>query len=124
MKKVTIYQIKEDAKDARYKMFASLELLEQMGLKFDQDDYIEVWSGEMDVEDPEDVFAKLQGVKPSWFKGHSLSVSDLVEMGGVTYYCDSYGFEIVDGPSVDTAFRSDWANDTEYFQYGDVWFEK
>ena len=139
MKKVKIFQISENSENYRNKLFSSLELLEKMGLDFDRSDYKEVWSGEMEVEGPEDVFVKMQGLKPKGYKGHSLSVSDLVEIDGVLYYCYSYGFEEVtniESPdeepfcsaihTVDTVFRSGWerAQDTEYYQYGDIWFEK
>ena len=32
------------------------------------------------------------GQKPESYKGHSLSVSDIVVLDGVNYYVDSFGF--------------------------------
>ena len=91
MKQVTILQLKK-TEENMYKMFFSLRSLKNRGLEVNVDDYREVWSGEMDVEDPEDVFMKLQFTKPEGYKGHSLSVSDIVKMDGELYYCDSYSF--------------------------------
>jgi hypothetical protein len=50
----------------------------------------------MDVEDAEDVFMALQGKKPEGYKGHSLSVSDIVKMDGKLLFCDSWGFTKVE----------------------------
>ena len=95
MKEVTIYQINEKVENSHYKLFASLSRLEKMGLTFNPNDYKIVYKGTMDVEDAEDVYMRLQYTKPQGYKGHSLSVSDLVQMDGKTYFCDSYGFKDV-----------------------------
>lgn len=34
--------------------------------------------------------------RPEDFKGHSLSMSDIVEINGVDYYCDSVGWQKVE----------------------------
>jgi hypothetical protein len=59
--------------------------------------YNEVYSGE--VESSENVMGVLEGLfrkfnfnHPADFKGHSLSVSDIVELDGKYYYCDSFGY--------------------------------
>ena len=41
------------------------------------------------------IFSTLNTCHPDWFKGHSLSVSDIVELDGKFYYCDSFGWEQV-----------------------------
>lgn len=33
------------------------------------------------------------GKKPETYKGHSLSVSDIIELDGVMYYVDGFGFK-------------------------------
>ncbi len=33
------------------------------------------------------------GEKPNSYKGHSLSVSDIVELDGIMYYVDGFGFK-------------------------------
>ena len=92
MKQVTVLQLNAQSENARYKMFASIDLLKKMGLEINLGEYNIVWSGDMDIEDAEDVYVKLQGRKPEGYKGHSLSVSDIVIIDGTTFYCDDYGF--------------------------------
>ena len=93
MKKVTIMQLDmSKSAEVRYKMFASIRLLRRMGLQIKVNEYQKVWSGEMDVEDAEDVYRALQGEKPAGYKGHSLSVSDIVMIDEKVLYCDDYGF--------------------------------
>lgn len=92
MKKVTILQINDNVENANYKLFTPLVRLERLGLQFNKNDYKVVYNGEMDVEDVEDVYMRLQFTKPNGYKGHSLSVSDIVYMDGKYMFCDSYGF--------------------------------
>ena len=65
---------------------------------FDFNDYNLVYEGEIEV-DPRDIEITLDNLfrifnsdRPKDFKGHSLSVSDLVEIGNRFYYCDSLGW--------------------------------
>ena len=96
MKEITILQINENAENANYKMFAPLERLGRLGLQFNKNDYKVVYSGQMDVEDAEDVYMRCNiGQKPNGYKGHSLSVSDIVYMDGKYLFCDSVGFKDV-----------------------------
>lgn len=94
MKVVKVYQIEMDENNLESldRKFTSWGMLEKMGKTFDKSIYKEVYFGLMDVEDVEEVYGKLQGIKPDGYKGHSLSVSDLVEMDGHLYFCDSFGF--------------------------------
>ena len=39
------------------------------------------------------------GAKPEGYKGHSLSTSDIVELDGVLYYVDSFGWRELEGMS-------------------------
>jgi hypothetical protein len=64
-------------------------------MDFDPSIYLCVFEGLLAVNDLEEVYMALQGTKPQGYKGHSLSVSDLVEIDGKIYYCDSYGFKDV-----------------------------
>jgi len=52
----------------------------------DEDYYIEL----------EKIFMKFNMERPKDFKGHSLSVSDIVLVDGKAFYCDSMGFEPID----------------------------
>ena len=93
MKNVKVLQISTDCKDARYRKFASLRMLKDLDMKFDLSAYKVVYDGQMDIDDAEDVFVRLQGRKPQGYEGHSLSVSDLVQIdNGDILFCDSFGF--------------------------------
>lgn len=92
MKEVTILQIDSKSENAHYKMFSSLSMLKALSLQFNKNDYKVVFNGTMDVDDAEDVYRRLQGTKPNGYKGHSLSVSDIVYMDGKYMFCDLFGF--------------------------------
>jgi hypothetical protein len=60
-------------------------------------DYSLVYEGEIELEtDPiltlEKLFEIFNINHPADFRGHSLSVSDVVELDGIKYYCDSQGW--------------------------------
>ena len=61
------------------------------------DDYKMVYEGEIQTEDfdkaLEELFIKFNTDHPKDFKGHSLSVSDLIEIDNKLYYCDSIGWQ-------------------------------
>lgn len=63
---------------------------------FDKADYHLAYEGVMPNGDPEIVLEALFSIfnhqRPKDFHGHSMSVSDIVELDGKTYYCDSIGF--------------------------------
>jgi len=42
------------------------------------------------------LFTKFNVARPSDFTGHSLSTSDIIELNGVNYYCDSIGWKRLD----------------------------
>lgn len=41
----------------------------------------------------DDIYATLNTCECDWFHGHSLSMSDVVEIDGKYYYCDDFGWE-------------------------------
>jgi hypothetical protein len=60
--------------------------------------YNVVYSGEVEagdsVEDTlEGLYMTFNVNHPSDFRGHSLSMSDVIELDGKFYYCDSFGFK-------------------------------
>lgn len=58
----------------------------------------EYTGGETETNDIlEDLFTIFNISKPEGFKGRSLSVSDIVVVDGVPYYCDIFGFEKIGG---------------------------
>ena len=68
--------------------------------KFNIEDYEVVYEGEVtdnayakgDDYVLERLFTQFNIDHPEDFRGHSLSVSDVVELDGVNYYCDSAGW--------------------------------
>ena len=73
--------------------------IDQQG-KVDIDNYKKVWSGYVKANDLEDIFEIFNFQHPHGFKGHSLSVSDLVEvdwsdngMEEGVFFVDDFGFK-------------------------------
>ena len=75
--------------------------------KFNINDYQVVYEGNIEPEDPtretshidylEHLFYIFNMEHPADFKGHSLSVSDVVELEGLgKFYCDSAGWKKLD----------------------------
>lgn len=87
--------------DTRYERFASMREMERMGKEPDIDHYEVVYVGELtqkgdQIDVLEGLYTKFNIDRPEDFKGHSLSVSDIValQVGGVvsSHYVDSIGF--------------------------------
>lgn len=76
--------------------FMNYEFAKKHG--FNLADYHVVYEGKIDGDKDnidevlEDLFYIFNVNHPLDFKGHSLSVSDIVEVNGVSYYCDSTGW--------------------------------
>lgn len=65
---------------------------------FDINNYNEIYSGEIEttgniISDLDNIYLKFNGVHPEGFHGHSLSVSDVVELGGTLYYVERMGWK-------------------------------
>ena len=58
--------------------------------------YDEVFRGDADCEDLEDVYRMFNTEGHPLHRGHSLSVSDIVVTKDGAYYCDSVGFQKID----------------------------
>lgn len=65
---------------------------------------------EIEVKDIlEDLFDIFNVRLPSDYKGRSMSVSDIIVLNGIPYYCDSFGFkEIKQGGKTMTAKEMKW----------------
>lgn len=92
-----IYQISKDCPDRHYIVFESLESLAHFGYTFDSKNYIKVYEGILEVGVTlDDLFEVFNIRRPSDFKGHSLSVSDVVvlKIDDVrrAFFCDSFGW--------------------------------
>lgn len=60
---------------------------------FDQSAYICVYDCDLDDDvSLEDIFYIFNEQRPDDFEGHSLSVSDVVELDGNAHYVDTFGF--------------------------------
>ena len=101
--KIKIYQIDMDRDENRVK-FSRLELLKMLqgSSKVNPEIYDLVYESNVDCKNLEDVFRMFNLAHPEDFRGHSLSVSDVVEIGEGEaiakgfYFCDSFGFQKVD----------------------------
>lgn len=97
----TLYQISDDAEDRRDIIFEGLDALTAMGKAVDSDNYHEVYSGELseggDIDRLEELYDIFNINHPEEFKGHSMSVSDVIvfhENGqDRAFFCDSFGFK-------------------------------
>lgn len=92
-----IYQIKHGSAFRDYG-FENLESLEARGLKVEYKNYEFIYSGKMNADmNLENIFAKFNMDRPEDFRGHSLSVSDVIviEMNGkaTAHFVDSFGFK-------------------------------
>ena len=94
---IKIYQINNE-RDINDVKFLSTCLLESFNKEFDFSIYDEVWCGETDSGDLEEIYEEFNFNRPADFKGHSLSVSDIVqimdsdEKSNGYYFCDSMGW--------------------------------
>lgn len=96
-----IYQLKKSDETNSIR-FESLERLAELGQKPEFSNYDKVYEGDMSTinvrgdtvgDKLEAVFVKFNLDRPEDFKGHSLSVSDVVVMDDKAYYVDSVGFQ-------------------------------
>ena len=100
--KINIYQINQDRGTQRLK-FMGLDTVRKVLRSAEPNcaAYDKVYSGNVKCRNLEDVFVLFQSGKPEGFQGHSLSVSDVVEVedaASITpgfYFCDSIGFRRV-----------------------------
>lgn len=98
--KIRIFQINHDRDSQRIKFFGLEELTDR---KIDSAIYDRVFVGEIEGRTMEDVFRRFNTEGHPLHRGHSLSVSDIVELqepvGNLAagfYFCDSFGFQKVD----------------------------
>lgn len=94
---IKIYQINYE-RDINDVIFLGTWLLERFNKEFDFSIYDEVWCGETDGADLEEIYEEFNLNRPTDFKGHSLSVSDIVqimdsdEKSNGYYFCDNIGW--------------------------------
>jgi hypothetical protein len=100
---IRIYQINSDRDTDGYKFMGMDWVKKHWGEQgVDSEIYDKVYEGTIDGSSLEDVFCTFNFSRPVGFKGHSLSVSDIVEVIQSSetepgfYFCDSIGFQKVE----------------------------
>ena len=100
-KQYRIYQWKQDAEDRRDCSFLPYDVVLSMGVSIEVSHYDLMYESSIQKKATlDDIFEKFNLDRPEDFRGHSLSVSDVVaiEEEGiwVCYYVDSFGFRMVE----------------------------
>ena len=95
-----IYQIKDDSPGENY-AFMNMSFIESHGMQIKKEDYKLVYVGELSGNmSLEDIFERFNIDRPEDFRGHSLSVSDIVVLNDgenvTAHFVDSISFEQLD----------------------------
>ena len=95
--RTTIYQInpERDTHRVKFMELAALERL-QGNAKVDASLYDQVFSGDLEETELEQVFQRFNLEGHPLHRGHSLSVSDVVVNENGAFFCDSVGFQQID----------------------------
>lgn len=96
----SLYQIEWNNPSARHLAYASHKELEQQGQAVDSRNYTFVYSGALSTGDSLDsIYERFNLQHPADFRGHSLSVSDVIVLHqngqDQAFYVDSFGFQQV-----------------------------
>lgn len=98
LKSCRIWQLRDDVNPS-YKFIEYKELTGNFG-EPDKENYKIVYDGEIETNDLESIYIKFNLNHPHGFTGHSLSMSDVVELydsaGSEFYYVDRFGFKEID----------------------------
>ena len=95
-----IYQIKDDSPGENY-AFMNMSFIESHGMQIKKEDYKLVYVGELlGNTSLDDIFERFNIDRPQDFRGHSLSVSDIVVLNDgekvTAHFVDSISFEQLD----------------------------
>jgi hypothetical protein len=95
--RIKIFQIDHE-KDKNGVKFMELDRLEKLQgtTNIDASLYKEVFDAEVDEEDLEDVYTRFITRWHPLFRGHSMSISDVVKTEDGAYFCDLVGFKKID----------------------------
>ena len=93
-----IYQLKEIPENHGY-YFSSLEWIAKYNMKVELSRYNKIYEGS--TENTKDIINILENIyrwsnttiHPNDYKGHSISVSDIIKINDEYWYCDNMGWE-------------------------------
>lgn len=100
--KYTIYQIPVPTTKEEESIYCKYAFRRYESVKNDIDinRYKEVYSSEINTKEFNNIISVLEEIfkifnlnHPKDFHGHSLSVSDIVKINDIYYYCDSFGWQ-------------------------------
>jgi len=95
LKSCRIWQLRADV-DVMMKFIGYEEMTMRFG-EPDAEDYVPVYDGQVETNDLEAIWVKFNNRRPPGYSGHSLSMSDVIELydhaGSEFHYVDQYGFK-------------------------------
>ena len=100
--KIKIYQIDRDKDNGSLSFLNYENTVKRTGGRIRSEIYRKVFDGDVECGGLEDVYFMFNENRPESFTGHSLSVSDIVEIENSDivekgfYFCDSFGFKKID----------------------------
>ncbi|HEX2925316.1 MAG TPA: YodL domain-containing protein [Ruminiclostridium sp.] len=98
LKNCRIYQLKPEV-NVLMKFIGYNELIKSFG-EPRLENYNVVYDGQLETNDLESIFEKFNLYHPEGFSGHSLSISDVIELysgnDSTYHYVDSFGFKEID----------------------------
>lgn len=105
--RVKIYQINSNCCIPHLKFCGLKEAVKLTGRSsVDPTVYDEVFDAELETADLEEIYAQFNTDKHPLYRGHSLSVSDVVVIDKNAYFCDTVGFQKI-GFDTDKAYKPD-----------------
>lgn len=98
LKNCRIYQLKPDV-DIMMKFISYDDLVERFG-EVEPENYQVVYDGQLETNDLDGIYEKFNLNHPPDYKGHSLSMSDVIELydntGSSFHYVDQFGFKQIE----------------------------
>lgn len=98
LKNVRIWQLKPDT-NVRMKFIGLDDMVKDFG-EPDRENYRVAYDGQLGTNDLEEIYTRFNMDHPPGFTGHSLSMSDVVELYDESlseyHFCDHFGFKRID----------------------------